>query len=535
MIFKTLLKKEFLSFISSFLKKKNSITPQSPTGALVGFFVVALLLFGVLGAAFFTIFYLLAPSMIENGEVGLYFGFVALGAFFLSIIGSVAAVKNKLYEAKDNDALLSMPIPPKYILFCRLIPVYVECLAFQLVFFVPAIIAYYLNAALSWTLLLQVLLIPVFALLTTAITCLIGRLLAFIMSKVKHKNFVAMALYLLFFVGYFILMSSNGDLVILLVENVDKIKPVFEGFLWIFYQTGLALSGKIVPFIITFAVCVGFFAIVFYRLSVTYIKTVTNTGKSQSLVKGKANFAQSTILKTLLYKEWKRFLSSPLYMMNSGMGCIFALLAGFAMLFTENLSAELISANPPAELMTILPFFVVIFMAALSGMNTISAPSVSLEGKNLWILKTLPAPSEKIIQAKLLFHVLVSAPFSLFAGIAMSIGFKINVWYALAAVVCGLMLIPVQGYFGLVFGLRKPNLNWNSEAEPIKQDFSVFICMLLNIVLSFAVSAFSIFLAVYVHPIAAFVITVVVLAIANLLCFNWTKNRGAKSFNKIAL
>jgi ABC-2 type transport system permease protein len=66
----------------------------------------------------------------------------AVTNFAMMFIGSIFAAKAQLYEAKDNELLLSMPIPPSAILASRMLTLLLINLAFDLMIAVPAGIAW---------------------------------------------------------------------------------------------------------------------------------------------------------------------------------------------------------------------------------------------------------------------------------------------------------------------------------------------------------------------------------------------------------
>ena len=60
----------------------------------------------------------------------------------MGVVGSVFITYSTLYQAKDNDLLLSMPIPVSKILFTRLFGVYVMGLLFEVLVMIPALIVW---------------------------------------------------------------------------------------------------------------------------------------------------------------------------------------------------------------------------------------------------------------------------------------------------------------------------------------------------------------------------------------------------------
>ena len=83
----------------------------------------------------------------------LYFALMGLLAVFLGAFGSVFNTYASLYLAKDNDLLLSMPIPVRTMLLAsRLLGVYLMGLLYSGVVILPAVIVYWvsgLGAALA--------------------------------------------------------------------------------------------------------------------------------------------------------------------------------------------------------------------------------------------------------------------------------------------------------------------------------------------------------------------------------------------------
>ena len=69
--------------------------------------------------------------MTSVGMDWLYFTLMGLMAIFLGAFGSVFNTYSSLYIAKDNDFLLSMPIPVKIIMGSRLMSVYLIGLMYR--------------------------------------------------------------------------------------------------------------------------------------------------------------------------------------------------------------------------------------------------------------------------------------------------------------------------------------------------------------------------------------------------------------------
>ena len=92
------------------------------------------------------IFFLLASN---DCAPRLYLALVGVISTLFAVFGSILYTKNQLFEAKDNELLLSMPIPPAAILGSRLGLILILTYIFEGIVFVPAGIVYLLNYGAS--------------------------------------------------------------------------------------------------------------------------------------------------------------------------------------------------------------------------------------------------------------------------------------------------------------------------------------------------------------------------------------------------
>ncbi len=137
---KTLVKKQLMEIFRSYFydAKKNQRRSTLSTALFIVLFV--LIMVGMLGGVFTFLSLTLCDAMTSAGMDWLYFALMGLMAIFLGAFGSVFNTYSSLYIAKDNDLLLSMPIPVKIIMGSRLMSVYLMGLMYAAVIFIPAMI-----------------------------------------------------------------------------------------------------------------------------------------------------------------------------------------------------------------------------------------------------------------------------------------------------------------------------------------------------------------------------------------------------------
>lgn len=532
---KTLIKKEFVGFFGKLFKGKKSkaATNKKSAGTVVLF--VALLLFVTLtlAAAFFSLFVMLTPSVLENDLPWFFGAFAAILATLFSLIGSVFATQTQLYDANDNDLLFSLPIPPSYILISRILPLYAYNLYFVSVVLIPAFTAYmmFVNfsfaSALSW-----IVLIITISLVSLAICCLIGRLTAGLTAKFKNNSLMSIVATLVFLVVYLLFMTSAESVINLMVQNIGALAAIFKKYLPTLYWTGLALDGKLlwllVVFLLNAAVIIG----VFYLLAVSYVKIVTSNKSFER--KKRTNLSatkEKSVFSAVLYKEWKRFLGSAVYFLNCSLGSILLIIATIALICDAQEFSEL------AYYLEDYKSFIapVLFLAAtiISGNNCVSAPSISLEGKSLWIIKSLPVNTFQVLKAKLTLHTVVSAPFAILFIVTAGIITRLDLFTIILLCIAATSFVFLSGALGLKRNLKNPDFDWTNESQPVKQSVNVLITMLAATGLSIVLSGVAFGLSFVLPTFAAIlIITVLVIAVA-FLYLQWIKIKGTKLFEAL--
>ncbi|MBE6913890.1 MAG: hypothetical protein E7472_03020 [Ruminococcaceae bacterium] len=529
---KALIKKQLMELYGNYLQGKNG--KRRSRKGVIGYAVLMIVLMLVLLGAFSAISIGLGLALIPSGNAWLFFSILGLMALVMGVFGDVFSTYSALYHAKDNDFMLSLPIPPSKLLFARMVAVYVTGLLYVTLVFLPAVIVYWVLAE-SLTLckiLFPVLLLFVIAFLVLALSCILGWVVALISARLKNKSYITVLLSVVLIALYYVVYFRINMLLQNIMQHLDAIAATMQSALYPFYQLGLAADGNPLAMLIFTAMVGVLFAIVYVVLSRSFIRIVTtNRSEKKRVYKATAAKAES-VQKALYRKEAKRFTSSATYMLNCGLGLMITVVAAVAAVIKAGAVRDVVSelAQNLPMLAEILPSALTAFMFMMISMNTISTPSVSLEGKQLWILQSLPVEPRDVIAAKLRLHVIVNiVPAAVSAaviGIVLQIG-VIGILLTLAAVAA---FTVFTGQLGLMLGLRKPHLTWTNETVPIKQNMNVLIVMFGGWVIAIAMGAGAYLLRnVLAGEILLAAITLV-LAVLCLLMQRWLRGSGARIF-----
>jgi ABC-2 type transport system permease protein len=231
----------------------------------------------------------------------------------------------------------------------------------------------------------------------------------------------------------------------------------------------------------------------------------------------------------LLRKELKRFTSSANYMMNCGLGLVFMVVAAVFLLIKGDLILQYIPLLSSID-EGIVPMGMTAMVCMMTSMNDITAPSISLEGKNLWILQVLPVDPWKVLKAKIQLQLMLSAIPMLFLIVSMLIVVRPEAGFVIVMPITVVLFAVFMALLGLVLNLKAPNLTWTNEIVPIKQSMSVMLTMFggMGLVLGFGVGYY---LLMDVVDALIYMIGVdVLLASATIGFVRWLKYKGSKIF-----
>ncbi len=527
MMLKPLLKKQFLESVAFLFYGKDG--KRRPMANMLGF--AALLLIGL--ASFCFLFYetfaMLCAPLVAQGLGWAYFALAGTMATALGVVGGIFSAKTKLYEAKDNDLLFSMPIPSWLVLCSRAVGLYSFTLAFEALAFIPALTAYFVGVGFSTTVLiygvLTLLIMPLGAL---GICMILGWVLAVLAAKFPAKNLMTVLATIAFLTVYFIGYYKMNDLLGYVLQNGGEVANTMQAWLFPFWKMGLACTGDIVAFSLYLLVFVGLFAIVYFIISKTYLRLATaNRGGKKTAYKSKDRKNSSWFF-ALVKKECMRFLKNPMVALNCCLGTIFCVALPFIVLFSADFKLILSMLQGEEVALVLGATFCV-----TCSMNTIAVSSVSLEGENLWIARSLPVSTEKIFLAKGAFHFIAIGLPMLLASVFLSIVLKIQVGLALLLSVFTIVFAAFSAVFGLVINLKMPNLHWTNEVVAVKQSFAVIVSMFADwAVLGLLVGGYflfgkSLFVGGY------FLVCILLVAVVSALLIVWLSGRGKKIFEEL--
>lgn len=474
---KLLLKKQMLEIFQSYFydAKKNKARSKASTAMYIVLFV--LLVVGLLGGIFTLFAKQLCTPLVSAGLDWLYFALIGLIAVLLGAFGSVFNTYAGLYLPKDNDLLLSMPIPVSALVASRLLGVYLMGLMYSAVVILPAIIVYWISVRITPSIvlggLLLALLISVFVL---TLSCILGWVVAKISQKLKHKSLLTVLASLAFIGIYYFVYFKAQSVIQTLLANARSYGAQIKSSAYFLYLFGSVGVGNTVACIINAAVVAVLFGLMWILLSRSFLKTATSTGKTAYRRNRKNSSKQQSVDAALLRREFAHFTASPSYMLNCGLGTILMLLCAVAALWKGRSVFSLLNSMFAGREGSV-PLLLCVMLCGLLSMNYMTAPSVSLEGKTLWLVQALPIKPWQILRAKIHMQLLLTILPLLICILCVALVCPLPPTWLLITVLFTVSYSFLTALSGLLLGVKMPMLTWTNEVMPVKQGAPVMITL----------------------------------------------------------
>ncbi len=415
---------------------------------------------------------------------------VSLMAFFFTIL----KVNGYLFNFKEYDMLMAMPFSIKTIAASRFSYMYVKSLPWYLCIEVSMLIGYACFAKPDlWFYIVWILLSMLLPVIPMVFATLIGYAIARVGSGFKQKKLVQTILTLAFvilcifsnFIFEAIFKDGDGEKI---VEDIASLTGSIADYYlpakWFCNAVG---EFKVADILLLTGASIALFEALFYLISGSYRKINSSLMSSSSTVKMKTgDIKKRSIVNTIAYKEFRRLLGSTLYITNAGVGEIMAAILGIVgfIVNADVLIGKMFAGAPINRemLLPAIPFIIYLFL----GMVPTTACSPSLEGRNYWIIQSMPIDKWDLYKGKMLFNMYFTVPFMLLGTIGLCVSARAGIANTVLYIVTGFVLCAFSTTWGCVCGIKHMRLDWENEVEVIKQGTAITVYLLPNMIATMA-------------------------------------------------
>ena len=531
-MFGILVKKQMTEIFRVYFYDAKKNKKRSRISTILFFLMYAAIMAGILGGMFSFLSVQLCKPFAQVHMSWLYFLIMSMIAVALGAFGSVFNTFSGLYLSKDNDLLLSMPIPVRSILAARLMGVYLMGLMYSAVVIVPAAVVYWVVADVTLAGVFgSILLIALISVIVLILSCALGWCVAKISLKLKNKSIITVILSLAFFALYYFIYFKAQKVIQYLLQNALIYGGKVKDSAYPLYLFGRIGEGDVVAMLL-FTIAIAVLALLtFYLLSRSFIHIATATGKTEKVVYREKKEKRKSEFGALLTKEFRRFTSSPNYMLNCGLGTVLMpILAIVVLVKGRSLLQNLLQFLEEEQMGGIIVIIAVAAVCLLASMNDMVVPSVSLEGKNLWILQSLPVKPWNILRAKLSMQLLLTGIPVFLCEVCIVVCVRADVVQSLFILILPLIFTVMLTVFGLFLGINMPNLTWTNELAPIKQSLSVVISMFGGWAVAVGMVGLYFACGKKLGEIGYLSLVTLVFVLISAGLYLWLKRKGAEKF-----
>lgn len=469
---------------------------------------------------------------------------VSIFAFFTTITTLMEGIYksgNLLFNCKDDDMLLSLPINKKTILFVRMLKFYLFELLYNSLFILPVMIVYAFKTAPG----LSYYLVSFVALLTLPIvpiilSCILGFLITYLSSKFKGKNLIQTIFTTIVLLAFMYFGYNSGGFISNIAKHASDLNDLITK---IYYPIGeyitLINNFNIINLLIYIMIhiLISIFTLlilskIYFKINSKAKKVITNKKLKKYIIKSKSQ--RSAFIK----KEINKFVSTPVFITNAGFGLVLYIIVCILISLKFNTIASTFS-TPDGSInidtiksqLPVIAFGIICFGTL---MTSITSSMISLEGKTFNLLKSLPIKSKQIVYYKVLTSLVIIIPFILIGDAILFIRFKFEIISMLLLIIASILLPIVAESIGILVNLKYPKIDATNDTEVVKQSMSSLISTFIGMGL-LALTTIAIFLLINIGLSNNYILLIIIsfyLLIATILIYTLNKN-SEKYFNNI--
>ena len=415
-----------------------------------------------------------------------------------SVLGAITTLTKAgpvLFSASSLDPLLSLPLGKRTVVLSRVFSLYFEELLINAGMLLTSgvccqIVIGDLPAAFWPVLVLSVFLAP---LIPLGVGGLLGLFVAMLTARMKNKSLFTTVFSMAFVVGIMFLSFNAGtmfndmaDIAGSLQTKVFSLYPPARLFV-------AGLTGDVAAFLLFVAVslaCLALLCLAAVKGFRFFYGAINATAASKAFRMGRQK--QTGTLLALCKKELKQKYNTPVWILNTDMGTLMAVILTVLLVVSgRGPIAEVLESVFGRGEQTELLFGLV--LAVVQCMNLSATAAVSMEGKGLWLIKSLPVKADDWLRSKLLISMLPPAVGGLVCGLILTVGWRLPVWNWLLVFGLSVLFAWAFSVVELALGLHFARFDWESPTEVVKQGAGVMLSMLITFLIVGAAAALVIF------------------------------------------
>ena len=437
------------------------------------------------------------------GNISIFLNVYMLFVFTIMVLQAILVSTNVFFYSKDIDNLISLPIKSNEILLTKFNTILSILYVTELFILLPPLILYgtkiHVGFGYYFNLLPVLILFPIFIVIVVGIINLV--IMKFV-KVIKNENTLQFMITMFFITGIFLLeylfiksqvgrelsvealMEGINTIAIIVNKSILTMNPIIE----------IIQLNNIIPnyIYIIFVYILGFLVFLWlgkkYYLNILLSRRYYAKKKKEKRINKKTAYREKGINKVYILNEFKFLKRNIIFFLQAIFPAITLTLC--LSIITIIFKQKIINTNQE-----IYDFFntlslniegfcaILILLQVLFSFVKYSAIGISKEGRNAIFLKYIPVDLYKQFCFKNIVQIVTNVIISIIALCTIKyIIPRIEIYYLIIIFIDAIIINIINSFIMMIIDLKRPNLNWKTEYEVIKQNENIMFQYALTVI-----------------------------------------------------
>lgn len=437
------------------------------------------------------------------GNISIFLNVYMLFVFTIMVLQSILISTNVFFYSKDIDNLISLPIKSNEILLTKFNTILSILYVTELFILLPPLILYGIKTHVGFgyyfNLLPALILFPIFIVIVIGIINLV--IMKFV-KVIKNENTLQFMITTFFITGIFLLeylfiksqvgselsvealMQGINEIAIIVNKSILIMNPIIE----------IVQLNNVIPNLlyVILIYTIGFFILLWlgkkYYLNILLSRRYYAKKKKEKRINRETAYREKGINKVYILNEFKFLKRNIIFFLQAIFPAITLTLC--LSIITIILKQKIVNNNQE-----IYDFFnglslniegfcaILILLQVLFSFVKYSVIGISKEGRNAIFLKYIPIDLYKQFCFKNIVQIFTNIIISIITLSTIKyIIPKIEIQYLIIIFIDAIIINVINSFIMMIIDLKRPNLNWKTEYEVIKQNDNIMFQYALTVI-----------------------------------------------------
>jgi len=419
----------------------------------------------------------------------------------ISLVFSVGHIIKVLFQNKDNELLMSLPVNPNHVFVSKLLLLYTQEIIVNACIMLPLLISIGMlgHYSIFFFVMLPVITL-ILPLLPMSFALLISIPSLYIIKFFKRHSILSTIFILGFVVSavivYANVLSSFAEQFNIVSKQIETVMRINRGIsdfgnaniFYLILAEGILYPAKSYYILLFIVSSIVLFVIAYFIIKPFFFNIAMSNLENSTEVYKEGEFRQKSKFRSLLHNEFLNVFRSSGFIFEY---FLFVFLMPFVVVVYDNMLLGLVVNQSGEQMINGSHLLIVAVFSTLA--NIYSASAVSREGQNFYIVKSTPVDYYRQSIAKLVFNGIFSVGAIVITGIVSL--FYMEAWVAILTTLICIFLSLGHMFYSFDNDLRQPTLDWYDSGEIAKVNKNTTKSIVMGLILSLVAGMFVIFVA----------------------------------------